>query len=120
MRVQLAALASCLLLTLQVSACAGAGGETACALAFEFEGRTFYPHQASSSVEVGTSLGEASYVSCDDGGGGGEDGSEEAFSIPGVEPNVAFAVPAAGKRLVFVGGSPDARFPIEVRRALRR
>lgn len=119
-RIQSGAVISCLVLAFPLSSCAEMGGESACALAFDFRGRNYYPHNTAAPVETGASLGQVPYSSCDDGGGTVDDGSEEAFSVPGVDPSVAFVVPAAGERLVFVSGAPGTRLPIEVRRALGR
>lgn len=119
MRVQVAAVGSCLLLAMQLSACAGSSEEASCASGFDYADHSFYPHQVASSVETQESLGQVSSLTCDDGAGQTDTESEEAFAIPGVDPGLAFVVPAAGKRLVFVSGSPQADLPAEVRHALR-
>lgn len=112
--------ATCFVLALPLSACAGTGGEAACALAFDFAGHSYYPHEAASPIQTGASLGQVANISCRDGDESGAPEHAEAFSIPGVDPAVAFAVPATGKRNLFVAGSPDRPLPAEVRRALGR
>jgi hypothetical protein len=94
-------------------------GGADCQIAFDYGGRTYYGFQTEEPVALGDALGEVSYSACDDGPGA-PSGSADAYAVEGIGPEVAIAVPAEGKRFIWLAESIRNSVPREVRRLLDR
>jgi hypothetical protein len=117
------------LLTLAGCSGSGGGGEASCALALEYEGRTYDALKAAKPVTgADPLLPEVRYSLCDDSGGQDEPGTAEKedaasrfkpMTLKGVDPNVAFVVPSRWPDYIFFSGPSNAStFPPEVERLL--
>ena len=113
-----------------MAACSGSGGggEASCALALEYQGRTYYSLRAAKPVTGADPLPAVRFSLCDDSGGQDEPGVAEredaaarfpAMTLRGVDPAVAFVVPSRWPDYVFFSGPSNASsFPPEVDRLL--
>ncbi|MFC6288251.1 DUF6281 family protein [Nocardioides sp. GCM10027113] len=90
-----------------------------CALGFEREGDSYYPHEAAEPLQEGRDLGTVRTLVCDDGAGPSEQEVREAVAIRGVDPAIAFIVPSEGASTIFAVGPPDgSAIPDEIRNLL--
>jgi hypothetical protein len=94
-------------------------GGADCPVAFDYGGRTYHGFRTEEPVALGDALGEVSSSTCDDGSGA-LSGSADAYAVEGIVPEVAIAVPAEGKRLIWLAESIRNSVPREVRRLLDR
>ena len=110
-----------------LAGCSGSSGAS-CALALQYEGRTYYSLKAAKPVTGADPLSAVRFSPCDDSGGQVRPGAAEAedaaarfqaMTLEGVDPSVAFVVPSRWPDYVFFSGPSDAAtFPPEIERLL--
>jgi Family of unknown function (DUF6281) len=116
------------LLMLAGCASSNGSGEASCALALQYQGRTYYGLKAAKPVTGGEPLAEVRFSPCDDSGGQVEPGTAEeedaaarfqALTLKGIDPTVAFVVPSRWPSYIFFSGPGNATtFPPKIKRLL--
>jgi hypothetical protein len=88
-----------------------------CALSLQYDGYTYYALKTEKPVKGGQSLGSVGFACITDDEAGRQDARARfpAESLPGVDPDVAFAVPSRWPGYIFYFGPSNASsFPPEV------
>lgn len=99
------------------------GGEGSCAQAYDYRGQTYSALKTENRVPGTRSIGDVSYTACmtssdDDASKKDAEAKFPAYAVKGIDPSIAFVVPADPRYIYYSGPSDASTFPPGVQKLL--